>query len=199
MNVQTPDRLETKPPETLSRRMIAGMALGSARRFVSLERHRSLRRPPERLGQSFRVDDGRSYRIFRETVSDAAPATAPVVLVVGFQLRAIRAFALPHWIFQRCCLLTTPFWSGLPGFSVKLWMVDPETKRYLGIYDWRGVDTAQRYVSALVRVLGPLSTDDSVWFQLIPNQPLDPYLAAQASGLSSTTPPCPAAPDPIRP
>ena len=199
MNAQTPVRLETKPPETLARRAIAGMALGSARRFVSLERHRSLRRPPERLGQSFRFDDGRSYRIFRETVSNGAPASVPVVLVVGFQLRAIRAFALPHWIFQRCCLLTTPFWSGLPGFSVKLWMVDPETKRYLGIYDWRGTDTAQRYVSALLRVLGPLSTHDSVWFELIPKQELDSYLAAHAADLASSAVPLPAAPSPMRP
>ena len=97
------------------------------------------------------------------------------MLVVGFQLKVIGAHPVPHWIFQRCCLLTTPFWSGLPGFSVKLWMVDPETKRYLGIYDWRGTAHAQQYVDALVRVLHPLSTPDSVWYRLLPDQALEPY------------------------
>jgi hypothetical protein len=162
-------------------RTIAGMAIDSGRHFISLERRHALRRPPDRLGQAFQVDDGRSYQIFRETVSDAAPAELPNVLEVGFQLKAIGEHPLPHWIFQRCCLLTTPFWSGLPGFSVKLWMVDPETKRYLGIYDWRGTAAAQRYVDALVRVLRPLSTPDSVWCHLLPDRMLGPYLAEHAA------------------
>ncbi len=163
-------------------RTIAGMAIGSGRHFLSLERHRALHRPPGRLGQAFRVDDGLGYQIFRETLSDAAPAEAPNVLVVGFQLKLLGARPLPHWLFQRCCLLTTPFWSGLPGFSVKLWMVDPETKRYLGIYDWRGTANAQRYLDALTRVLRPLSTPDSVWYRQLPDQELEPYLAAHTAG-----------------
>lgn len=162
-------------------RVVAGMAASSARRFLALVRQGNLRRPPERLGQTFRVDDGHGYRIFRETVSDAAPDGSPVVLVVGFQLKLIRAFRLPHWVFQRCCLLTTPFWSGLPGFAVKLWMIDPETKRYLGIYDWRGAEHAQRYVDALTQVLRALSTTGSVWYRLVPNAELAPYLAAHAA------------------
>lgn len=84
-------------------------------------------------------------------------------------------------MFQRVCLLTTPFWSGLPGFKVKLWMVDPTTRNYLGIYDWRGEEEAQQYVNALVRVLKPLSTSDSVWFRLQPNQALDLYLEPRRS------------------
>jgi hypothetical protein len=163
---------------------IARMAIESARQFLSLTRHRWLRRPSDRLGQAFRVDDGRSYQIFRETVSDAAPSETATVLVVGFQLKVIRAYRLPHWLFQRCCLLTTPFWSGLPGFSVKLWMVDPETKRYLGIYDWRGLANTQAYVDALTRVLRPLSTADSVWYRLEPDRALDAYLAEHAAGLA---------------
>lgn len=159
---------------------IPTLAIRSARQFLSLARHGSLRRPPQRLGNAYRVDDGRAYRIFRETVSDAAPRETPNVLVVGFQLRLLAAHPIPHWIFQRCCLLTTPFWSGLPGFSVKLWMVDPESKRYLGIYDWRGTGNAQQYVDALVRVLNPLSTTGSVWYRLLPDQTLDPYLAEHA-------------------
>jgi hypothetical protein len=163
---------------------IARMAIGSARQFLSLTRHRSLRRPSDRLGRAFRVDDGRSYQIFRETVSDAASPEAPTVLIVGFQLKVICAYRLPHWLFQRFCLLTTPFWSGLPGFSVKLWMVDPETKRYLGIYDWRGLTNTQAYVDALTRVLRPLSTADSVWHRIEPDRALSTYLAEHAARLS---------------
>ncbi len=174
----------SRQPElgTDATRSIAGMALGSARQFLSLTRHRALHRRPDRLGRSFQVDDGREYRIFRETVSDAAPAESPNMLVIGFRLKLLGAHAIPHWLFQRCCLLTTPFWSGLPGFAVKLWMVDPSTKRYLGIYDWRGTTDARAYVDALLRVLRPLSTAESVWYRIEPERMLEPYLAEHARG-----------------
>lgn len=187
------DRFDGSPFDPAPQLSIPRMALGSSRRFIGLVALGLLRRSPDRLGCSFRVDDGAIYRIFRETVSEAAPAQFPNVLVVGFQLRIIRRFRLAHWVFQRCCLLTTPFWSGLPGFGIKLWMVDPVTKRYLGIYDWRGTDDAQRYVDALVRVLNPLSTEGSVWYRLFPDRTLDAYLAEHVADLDpGTEPPRPA-------
>ena len=173
------DHVRTTEPaaETIESPGIARLALSSCRQFVRLVARRALRRPPDRLGRTYAVDDGGVYQVFRETVSDAAPPVDPTVFVVGFRLKVIRSLALPHWLFQRCCLLTTPFWSGLPGFSVKLWMVDPQTKSYLGIYDWRGRADAQRYVDALVRVLRPLSTTGSVWYRLQPEHTLASYLA----------------------
>jgi hypothetical protein len=106
------------------------------------------------------------FAVVRETIRTGQPDAQPVVLVVGFRLRWIASFAPAHWVFQRCCILTTPFWSGFPGFRVKLWMVDPETKSYLGIYDWDGREPAQTYVDALVAVLKPLSVRGSVWYAL---------------------------------
>ena len=55
-------------------------------------------------------------------------------------------------------------------------MVDPQTKNYLGIYDWRGEEEACRYVDALVRVLRSLSTKGSVWFRVYPNQQFEEFL-----------------------
>src|SRR5688500_17051137 len=121
MAARSPESLSLSSSHAVTSRTIACIAAGSVLRFLPLPPHRSLRRPPERLGASLLVDDGRTYQVFRETVSDAVPAASPTVLVVGFQLKLVHAFRLPHWVFQRCCLLTTPFWSGLPGFSVKLW------------------------------------------------------------------------------
>jgi hypothetical protein len=167
---------------------IARLAIASCRSFLRLVAGGSLHRPPERLGRAYRVDDDATYQIFRETVSEAAPPTDPAVLVVGFRLKVIGSRALPHWLFQRGCLLTTPFWSGFPGFAVKLWMVDPDTKNYLGIYDWRGEPNAQRYVDTLVRVLKPLSTEGSVWYRLLPNQPLEAYLSDHAVSSESDLP-----------
>jgi hypothetical protein len=150
----------------------------SIRRYVALVASGALRLRRDRRGERYRIDQGGTYEIFRETVSAGEPIDA-VVLVVGFRLRLVRSLAPLHWLFQRVCILTTPFWSGFRGFHVKLWMVEPSTKNYLGIYEWDGAANAQAYVDALVRVLHPLSTPDSVWCQLYPAQALEPYLEAR--------------------
>jgi hypothetical protein len=89
--------------------------------------------------------------------------------------------ALPHWLFQRLCILTTPFWSGFPGFRVKLWMVETETKDYLGIYDWDGEEDARTYAEALARVLRAVSVSGSVWYEMHGGQELEPFLRARES------------------
>lgn len=161
---------------TTSRWSIAKMALFSAAQFGRLTAARMLHLRHDRLGERYAIDQGGTYAIFRETVCDREIVGRGVVLVVGFRLRLLRAHPFLHWIFQRLCILTTPFWSGLPGFRIKLWMVEPDTKDYLGIYAWAGEEEARTYVNALDRVLRPLSTRDSVWFTLYPDQALDAYL-----------------------
>jgi len=137
---------------------------------------RALRLRRDRVGQAYIINQRGTYQIFRETVSDDGIRDRSVVLVVGFRLRVLRSNRFLHWLFQRVCILTTPFWSGFRGFRVKLWMVDPQTKNYLGIYDWAGVENAQTYIDAWVRVLRPLSTPGSVWYDLYPDQELEPFL-----------------------
>lgn len=161
---------------TTSRRDIVKMAALSAVQFCRLAASRALRLRRDSLGERYTIDQGGTYAIFRETVREGGTGDDRGVLVVGFRLRLLRAYPLPHWIFQRLCILTTPFWSGFTGFRVKLWMVDPMTKDYLGIYDWAGEENAKVYVQALVRVLRPLSTRGSVWYRFYPDQELDEYL-----------------------
>jgi hypothetical protein len=157
------------------------LALASAGGFVDLVRADAISRPTSRLGRRYRVDRGGVYDVFRETDGDDGVTGDPAVLVVGFRLKIIGANPVAHWLFQRVCLLTTPFWSGFRGFRVKLWMVDQDTKNYLGIYQWAGEENARAYAEALCRVLRPLSTRDSVWYDLEPEQALDPYLATRAA------------------
>src|SRR3954452_20637627 len=151
---------------------IPQLALSSARRWVHLVRTGAIARTCERVGMDYRIDRGGTYRVFRDTRSHDGTADPSAVLVVGFRLRVIGSNPVLHWLFQRVCLMTTPFWSGFRGFRVKLWMVDPATKNYLGIYEWAGEDNALSYVEALVRVLRPLSAKDSVWYELYPAQEL---------------------------
>jgi hypothetical protein len=155
------------------------LVFASARQWAGLVRSGNIWRAPDRLGQDYRIDRGGTYRIFRETHGRDAVMESSGVLVVGFRLRIIGSNRICHWLFQRLCLLTTPFWSGFPGFRIKLWMVDPETKNYLGIYEWAGEDHARTYVETLMKILRPLSTPGSVWYERYPGQALGPFLNAR--------------------
>jgi hypothetical protein len=137
----------------------------------------SLRLRRARRGTAYDLGSRGTFVVFRETVSSGSTTSEPpVVLVVGFRLRVIGSSPAAHRLFQRCCILTTPFWSGFAGFRVKLWMVDPETKNYLGIYEWYGREQAHAYVDALVRVLRPLCVPGSVWYE-IHDEPFEQFLS----------------------
>ena len=161
---------------------IARKAITSASRWRKLVSSDKLARVDTHLHHRCRIDQGQVYAVFRDTVGDDGIGGARCVLVVAFRLRVIGSFPPAHWLFQRVCLLTTPFWSGFEGFREKLWMVDPETKSYLGIYDWAGAANARTYVEMLVRVLRPISTTDSVWYEIVPDQEFETYLAERAVG-----------------
>ena len=156
---------------------ITKQVAASAARFVAMIPSHRLRLRRDRLGEPYVIDQRGTYEIFRETVSKGDDSDQAVVLVVGFRLRALHSNSALHWLFQRGCILTTPFWSGFRGFRVKLWMVDPVSKNYLGIYDWAGIENAQTYVDMLMRVLRPLSTPESVWRELYPNQDFERFLS----------------------
>lgn len=129
----------------------------------------------QRVGKPYSVEND-VYKIFRETEKPSSTGDT-VILVIGFRLKAIRSNPLFHWLFQRVCILTTPFWSGLTGFKTKLWMVDPATKNYLGIYDWRGKKEADAYISFLLPILKFFSVRGSVWAEQVVGQDFEEYLA----------------------
>lgn len=130
-----------------------------------------------RIGQTYEVKQ-QSYSIFRETVSNKTIDEKPVILIVGFRLKFLRSIPIFHWVFQRVCIFTTPFWSGFRGFRIKLWMVDQNTKDYLGIYEWEGEQHARTYVTTLSKILHPLSVNHSVWYEIITDQLFEKYLEA---------------------
>jgi len=149
----------------------------SLRRFFVLIFRGSLLMPRKRLGTLLEVENRGAYEIFRETVNAQRLQASPVVMVVGFRLKAIGSSPMLHYLFQRVCIITTPFWSGLPGFYIKLWMVDPVTKNYAGIYEWEGTGNAQVYMDNLIPVLQAVSVKDSVWHTVYNSRELETYVA----------------------
>ncbi|MFA5051863.1 MAG: hypothetical protein WC544_02245 [Patescibacteria group bacterium] len=129
------------------------------------------------------------YAIFRETVSTVPHRNEqPAVLVFGFRLKLIGSNIFFHWLFQRVCILTTPFWSGFPGFHTKLWMVDPLTKNYLGVYQWLDPSDAQGYIHFLIPIINVFSKKNSIWYQFYPDTQLDHFLQKIRASNSESQP-----------
>ena len=132
------------------------------------------------LGQRLPMSDGRSYVPFRYTVKD--PATwshdkRPAVLQPRFHLAVLSARRRRlHALFRVVCIITTPFFVGLRGFRSKLWMVDPETGDFAGLYEWDDAETARAYAEGLSKVLRALSTRGSVSYELVEGVTVDDYL-----------------------
>lgn len=131
------------------------------------------------VGRALTVSDGHVFVPFRETSIDVPrPAgVRPAVLQPRFQLRGLgRPGSRRHRLFRRMCIVTTPFFVGLPGFRSKLWMYDPATGGYAGLYDWDDPAAAAAYADGLAKVLRPLSVPGSVSCEVVADLDVEAYL-----------------------
>jgi hypothetical protein len=142
-------------------------ALQSIIIFCNLVLSGSLHIKKNHLWEKYKVSDGEKYSVFLETISDKEYYEREVTIVIGFRLFIIKSNPFFHFLFQKLCVLDTPIWVGFRGFKKKYWMVDLQTKNYLGIYRYQGRKNAQKYVNYIVSVLKPLSTKDSVWSEIL--------------------------------
>ena len=135
----------------------------------------------KRIGATVRLPNGQELVVFRESSCDGAVGPAPVTLAVWFHLRGVpEGSRVRRYLFERACLVNTILFAGFAGYRVKLWMVDPETADYAGLYSWRSADEAEEYARYIVRILSPLSRSGTVGFQVLRNTPFEVYLAGMA-------------------
>lgn len=136
------------------------------------------------VGDRLTMSDGRTYVVFRHThVLDGKDAahrstdTAPAVLQPRFRLAPLPPQRRRlHALFRVVCIVTTPFFVGLRGFRSKLWMVDPDTGEFAGLYEWDDAESAGAYAEGLARVLRVLSVRGSVSYELRPHTTVAGYL-----------------------
>jgi hypothetical protein len=123
------------------------------------------------------LPDGRRYVVFRESSCDQQTDTAPVMLAVWFRLCAIPPGArVRRWLFERLCILNTVLFAGIDGYLVKLWMVNPTTSDYAGVYSWSSADEAERYGHYITSILRPLACPTTVGHEVFPDSTLESYL-----------------------
>jgi hypothetical protein len=132
------------------------------------------------VGLELRMSDGRIYVPFRHTRRSEERRShdhPPAVIQPRFHLAMLapRRRRL-HALFRVVCIVTTPFFVGLPGFRSKLWMVDSATGDFAGLYEWDDAVTARAYAEGLSRVLRVLSAHGSVTYELVEGTTVADYL-----------------------
>jgi hypothetical protein len=148
-----------------------------------LLRSRHLHLRSARVGTTVRVPDGRAFTVFRESWCDEHLADEPVILLVWFRLRGVPAGArIRRWAFERESILNTVLYAGMPGFRVKLWMVDERSSDYGGLYEWDGEEPARAYGRYITAVLRPLCVPGSVGFELLRHGTLADFLRPSPDG-----------------
>jgi hypothetical protein len=144
--------------------------------------------PRTYLGRRLGFADGTTSLVFRETAVRDPDPRDPAVLVVQFRLRAFGHRRWLHAVFRRECILHTPLFAGFPGFKSKLWISDPATGTYCGLYEWDGAGRAVDYADHLVRLLVPLSTRGSVRYHVIPGIRRQDLFAASGLAVAGQEP-----------
>jgi hypothetical protein len=160
---QDADRTALSPMRTV------WLALGCAVRTVWLLARGALHIDHSLDGRLAQLPDGRSFEIFRRTTSSASDHDTgePVVLSVWFHLRFVPAWARRRRaLFERESILNTLLFAGFAGYESKLWMVDPDTNEFAGLYQWRGREAAERYARYIASVLRPLSSHGLVGWDI---------------------------------
>ncbi len=159
-------------------------ALRCATRVVALLARRSLHLTRRHVGAAAYLPDGRKYLVFRETSCGTGDLDDTVTLAVWFHLRGVPAGArIRRFLFERESILNTILYAGFEGYRVKLWMVDPVSSDYAGLYAWHGADAARRYARYITSVLRPLSVRGSVGYEMLASTPLDRFLESTDAAL----------------
>jgi hypothetical protein len=144
------------------------MSLHPMRSFITANRELvrgRLHFPTGRIGETVRCADGQEFAVFRQMLREPGPGQ-PSTPGALFRVR-FHVAAMPPRLNRVFSLLPIPFFSGLPGFRSKLWLMDPESGDFMGQYEWDSVEDAENYNrSFAMRFMTRRSVPGSVRFEI---------------------------------
>jgi hypothetical protein len=142
--------------------------IASVARFLWLIISGRLRFPKGEVGRTSSLGEGKRFTVFRHAVvSDGAgaPAKPGAIFIVRFRVDGMSVAAN-----KRFSLIPIPFFTGLPGFCGKRWLVNEKTGEFAGYYGWRTRADAERYAGSFaVRFMTRRSVPGSVSYEIRDN------------------------------
>lgn len=120
--------------------------------------------PKERIGEIIEYE-GQKFTIFRQMFVDTGDKNDPqAVFKVRFHVEK-----MPPKVNIIFSLFTIPFFSGLPGFRSKLWLLDEAAGDNMGIYEWETAADVEFYSQSFaMRFMTGRSTPGSTKYEIIP-------------------------------
>ena len=112
-------------------------------RFIFLKLSRRIEYHVGNIGKTETLSDSKEYSVFLEIHildKNKKPKKGRAVFRVIFHSPRISA----DTVIKRT-RFTVPFFSGLPGFCTKQFMVNREDGKFSGRYEWETVEAARRY------------------------------------------------------
>lgn len=143
--------------------------------------------PRDMVGREIAFADGTRSEIYRETAMRHLGAPPRVMLAVRFRLRLVGSSRVGHALFRFESLFNTLLFAAHPGFHSKLWLTDPVTNYYRGIYEWRDPEYAAAYAEILRVVLSPWIQTSSFAYRVIDRISRSEFLEGQVVPDSSET------------
>jgi hypothetical protein len=134
---------------------------------LGLIARRQLAQPNDLVKSQIEFADGSISRIYRETTLLDLETTPQVMLAVRFRLRFIGSSRLGHALFRFESLFNTLLFAAHRGFHSKLWLTDPTTDYYRGIYEWEDEESAIEYAETLRIVLAPWVERGSLAYRIM--------------------------------
>lgn len=137
--------------------------LASLAKYIACRLTGKVRFPGDRVGKMISFE-GRDYEIVKEIEILRPEAGEPeAIFTVKFHLASMSPAA--NKIFLN---LPVPFFAGLPGFRHKLWLYDPGTGDFRGLYKWQTAEDAEMYAKSFaVRFMKGRSVPGSVSYKII--------------------------------
>ncbi len=123
--------------------------------------------PRGRIGETVTMDDGRRFEIFRQAIVDRRDGKRMrpgARFIVRFRLANMSpAMNKPF------SLIPMPFCIGVPGFRNKLWMLDPGSGDFQGVYEFETVRDAENYAGSLaITFMTRRSVPGSISYRILP-------------------------------
>ena len=131
-----------------------------------IARHK-LGQPTDLVDSHIEFADESVSRIYRETTMRGLETAPHVMLAVRFRLRFIGSSRLGHALFRFESLFNTLLFAAHLGFHSKLWITDPKTDYYRGIYEWEDEKSAIEYAETLRIVLAPWVQRESFAYRIM--------------------------------
>lgn len=122
--------------------------------------------PKDRIGEIIEYE-GQKFTIFRQMILDpGAKERGDPQAIFQVRFRIANMSPQRNKIFSR---FTIPFFSGLPGFRTKLWLLDEQTGDNMGIYEWDTPEDAAFYSQSFaMRFMTNRSVPGTAKFEIIP-------------------------------